>query len=319
MRKGLWFVVTFSAFAILVLDWFTEALPAWAPLAGAVTVTTTYSYALGSRSGGRKWLCGLLGLLLGLAASLSNLPVVSAGVAAATAVVAAVLAVMVTVPSRGTRGVAREVVIAVGFATVGSFAVAAYRPVVSFDRFSYLVLGAAMLGSLALVYRLGAGFHGLGRRGYLVVGTGLALIVVTLAYTEALTRWGTPELIATIDEAETWLRNHLGAVPRPIEVLLGIPAVAWGSHMRARRRQGWWVCAFGVAATAPITCALLEPGRSLFHAALGTAYGVLLGFALGYLVIRADTFLTGPRGRRARQEEAASALRPEPARTLPLL
>src|SRR3954452_12070226 len=41
-----------------------------------------------------------------------------------------------------------------------------------------------------------------------------------------------------------WSRNHLGAFPRPIEAVLGVPALAWGCHMRARRRQGWWLCAF---------------------------------------------------------------------------
>ena len=43
------------------------------------------------------------------------------------------------------------------------------------------------------------------------------------------------------------------------------------------------------------------------------------GLALGYLVIRADAFLTGTRGRRARQLEEQSAHRPEPARLDPLL
>ena len=42
-------------------------------------------------------------------------------------------------------------------------------------------------------------------------------------------------------------------------VALGVPALVWGTHMRARRRQGWWVCAFGVGATAPIAQLLVDP------------------------------------------------------------
>ena len=52
---------------------------------------------------------------------------------------------------------------------------------------------------------------------------------------------------------------------------------------------------------------------------LGTAYSLVAGLLLGYLVIRADSFLSGARGRRARRAEEASAHRPEPGRSHPLL
>ena len=48
-------------------------------------------------------------------------------------------------------------------------------------------------------------------------------------------------------------------------------------------------------------------------------FGIALGVLLGYVIIRADAFLTGTRGRRARREEEAAAHRPEPRRTEPLL
>jgi hypothetical protein len=89
--------------------------------------------------------------------------------------------------------------------------------------------------------------------------------------------------------------------------------------MRARRRQGWWVCAFGVAATAPVADALVNPSVGLAEAVLSVVYGVVAGLALGFLVIRADLAVTGAGGRRGRRAEAASAVRPEPARTRPLL
>jgi hypothetical protein len=85
--------------------------------------------------------------------------------------------------------------------------------------------------------------------------------------------------------------------------------------MRARRRQGWWVCAFGVALTAPVAYALVDPGRSVLSVGLATAYGALIGLVLGYLLIRLDLALTGPRGRRLAETEAVTAVRPEPGRT----
>jgi undecaprenyl-diphosphatase len=74
-----------------------------------------------------------------------------------------------------------------------------------------------------------------------------------------------------------WSRDHLGAFPRPIETVLGVPALAWGCHMRARRRQGWWLCAFGVAATAPVASALVNPAISLVECGLSVLYGLVIG------------------------------------------
>lgn len=115
------------------------------------------------------------------------------------------------------------------------------------------------------------------------------------------------------------MRDLLGAVPRPIEVLLGFPALAWGVSTRARRRQGWWVCAFGAPGLAVVAVALLDPGTTLLEAALTLVYSLVLGLLFGYAVIRADLYLTGARGRRARQLEELAAHRPEPGRFQPLL
>ena len=91
---------------------------------------------------------------------------------------------------------------------------------------------------------------------------------MTLLYAELLRRYGTPELVDRLLDGVRWSRDNLGAFPRPIEAVLGVPALAWGCHMRARRRQGWWVCAFGVAATAPVANALVNPAISLLECGL---------------------------------------------------
>ena len=53
--------------------------------------------------------------------------------------------------------------------------------------------------------------------------------------------------------------------------------------MRARRRQGWWVCAFGVGATAPIAQALIDPAVTRQESALALGYALVVGLVLGVL------------------------------------
>ena len=89
--------------------------------------------------------------------------------------------------------------------------------------------------------------------------------------------------------------------------------------MRARRRQGWWVCAFGVTATTRIANSLVDPAVTLRESGLSLLYGVVVGLVLGFVVIRLDIALTGAPGRRGRRAEEAGALRPEPVRTRALL
>jgi hypothetical protein len=134
-----------------------------------------------------------------------------------------------------------------------------------------------------------------------------------------LRRYGSQDLVDHLLSGVRWSRDHLGAFPRPIETVLGVPALAWGCHMRARRRQGWWLCAFGVAATAPVASALVNPAISLLECGLSVLYGLVVGLVIGYAVIRADLALTGSRGLGGRRLEEAGAVRPEPPRTAALL
>ena len=189
---------------------------------------------------------------------------------------------------------------------------------VDLERFEYTVLGLSLVGSLVMVYRLGSGFHGLGTRGIVTVVAGCLMVMVTVGYAELLQRYGTHSLVETLDDAVRWSHHHLGAFPRPIIALLGVPAVVWGTHMRARRRQGWWVCAFGIALTAPVAYALVDPGRSVREVSLATGYGAVLGLVIGFVLIRIDLRLSGRRsvrGRRQAEIDEVTALRPEPGRT----
>jgi hypothetical protein len=315
----LWAVFTGAGLLAVVAGWTAVQVPTPVPLAGAVMVTTGYAFALAARAGGRPVIAGALALVLAVVAAASGLPVLLAGAAVATAVLGAVLGMLATVPAVRFGGAVRECAIAALVAVGAAFAANAYDAQVSLARAGYLTLGMAIAGGLALVYRLGGGLHGLGRRGTIMVGSGVALLAVSLAYTEALSRWGPPGLVGNITHVTTDLRAVIGAVPRPTEFLLGFPVLAWSVSTRARRRQGWWAAVFGTAGLAVVATSLLNPASSLVEAGLSVLYSLVLGLALGYLLIRADRFLSGARGRRARRAEEASAHRPEPGRVHALM
>lgn len=320
----LWGVVVVAALALLVAA-SVPVGPDWLGSAGAVATASAYSWALAGRTGGRPVVFGALALALGVGAVASGREDLATGAAVLTCVVSAVLAVMITVPAVTFARAALECLLAVLVAGIGALATVGFEPTVSVDDFEYTTFGLALAASFVVVYRLGAGLHGLGRRGTVIVVVGGVLVVVTVAYAELLRRYGTPSLVDSSLDVVRWSRANLGAFPRPIEAVLGIPALAYGVHMRARRRQGWWVCAFGAAATSATANSLANPAVSFSEAGLSVLYGLLVGLLIGFLLIRLDLFLTGSgagsrsRGRRSsRVDEEAAASRPEPGRTQPL-
>lgn len=319
--RSAWALVVAAGLACLVAA-LVPVGPSWLDGAGAVAVVTAYSWALAARTGGRPVVFGVLALGLGVAVLVVDESYLRTGAAVMTCVVSAVLAVMVTVPGEQFLRVARECALAVLVAAIGALATVGFEPVISLVRFEYVTLALGLVGVLVLVYRLGAGWHGLGRRGVVGVIVGGAILAVLVLYAELLRRYGPPDLVDTLLDGVRWCREHLGAFPRPIEAVLGVPALAWGVHMRARRRQGWWLCAFGVAGTTAVANSLINPAISLRECGLSVLYGLVVGLALGYAVIRADVALTGGAkagqgGRRA--DATAVSVRPEPPRSAALL
>ena len=312
-----WLLVALASAAALVAgllgyvgDWLADA--------GAVAAGTAYTWGLAARTGGRPVIFSLLALALGGLVVALDQDALRSGAAVVTAVLTAVFAVMVTVPAGGFVGAVRETVVALLVSAIGSLATLAWAPVVDLQRFEYTVLALSLVGSFLTVYRLGAGFHGLGTRGIVIVVAGSVMLALTVGYAELLQRYGTHSLVETLDDAVRWSHHHLGAFPRPIIALLGVPALTWGAHMRARRRQGWWVCAFGIALTAPVAYALVDPGRSVTEVSLATGYGVLIGLVVAFLLIRIDLRLSGRRsahGRRQAEIDEVTTVRPEPGRT----
>lgn len=289
-------------------------VPEWLDGAGAVAVVTSLSWLLATRTAGRPLVSAGLALVLGVTSVLVGGRILPTGAAVMTCVVGSVYAVMVTVPAVTSWKAVREVVVATVVAAVTSLAAIGFEPTVATERFDLATLVLALGLVFTIVHRLGAGLHGLGRRGMIVVAIGLTLLLVTLAYAELLRRYGAQTFVSSVLDFVDATSERIGAFPRPLVVLLGIPALLWGTHVRARRRQGWWVCAFGVAATVPLATGLVSPDSSYLEAGLRAAYSLVLGLLLGYLVIRADLALTGPKGRRGRRAEEAGPHRPEPTR-----
>lgn len=315
--RAAWLLLVVAATAVLVTARITE-VPAVAPLAASGGLTVLFAAGVVYRTGGRPLLPTLVTAALIAVTLVWEPPALLATGAVAAGTLSAVLAVMATQPARTFVGALRELAIVLVISAVGALAVAGFEATISLERFGYVVLGLSLVGVLLLVHRLGAGLHGLGRRGMFFAGVAVLLLFAALAYSEALASWGPVGFIGIVDDVRNGMRQALGAVPHPLEALLGVPAVVWGTFMRARRRQGWWVCGFGVAATASMTLHLID-GVALRQTLLSGLYTVIVGVLVGYLAIRLDVAMTGTHGARARRSEEASAARPEPARLHPLV
>jgi hypothetical protein len=319
--QGLWLIVVLACVAAIISVRVTDVPDIVREVAGG-TLSTMLAFGLAVRTGGRPIWAAVLTAALAAAAFVTDWEPLLAGAAVGTGVLAATLGVMATVPAATFGRAIREVVVATAIGWIGAFGVVAYGPGARLDvdlvRFGYAVLGLSLVGAIALVYRLGAGLHGLGRRGYVVAGGAVLMLAIALAYSEAIAQWGSRDLVGTIDEFRDSTKDVLRAVPHPIMALLGYPALVWGVFMRARRRQGWWVCAFGVAVTSPSATLLVAQELSPTSVLLGAVYSIVAGIALGYVVIRVEQSLTGTHGRRARRDEEAEAHRPEPPRFEPL-
>lgn len=297
-----------------------EGLPRWVEGSLAGSLTVLLAWGLSVRAGGRPWLAALLCLVLVVAGWWTAWDPLLAGGAVATAVLAGTLAVMSTVPASTFQEAVREAAVATLVAVVGAFGVYVYARNVEVDveRLGYVVLALALAAALALVFRLGAGLHGMGRRGLVITLIALVFLAVALGYAEALSRWGSEGFNRSLDDFRLGVRDTFRGVPHPIAALLGYPALVWGVFMRARRRQGWWVCAFGVASTASAATWLVDPAVGWRTTSLSALYSLVVGLVLGYLLIRAEQALTGTHGARARRDEEAAAHRPEPGRLEPL-
>ena len=111
-----------------------------------------------------------------------------------------------------------------------------------------------------------------------------------------------------------WLRDTVGGVPRPVEVLIGLPALVVGTSVRSRHREGWWILVFAVIGTGVMTTSLVDPNAYPSYVGLSTLYSIVLGLLVG-LAARQLAL----RDRSARRNRAIERpTRVEPSRRAPL-
>lgn len=284
--------------------------------AGALVGTWAGIVLLARRCGGRVVVIGgFAAALLGLVAAFPDDWAV-AGAAAAAACAYGLLGMVLTRPAQGARALG-ELLLSAAVGMLGALIVSGYDVVLRPYRFRTLVLGVVLVAALALAWRLGHGRRSIGRRGAFVIVTGVAILALSVAYAQAIRSWGSPGLVATISDVDGWITATFGASPRPVEMLVGFPALLWGVAFRRRNRQGWWMCAFGALGAAGVTSSLIQDS-SLGDNLQATAYSLLIGAVIGVVLIAMDRALTSG-GRRSGSAESASVERSEPARFEALL
>jgi hypothetical protein len=289
---------------------------------GSALVTVLLAVALARRCGGLVWFWGLLATAAVALVLIGEQRWLDSSAAVLVAVVGGVTSVLLTRPATTYVRLVMEYAIALSLAGSAALAVAGYGAEVSAGRYYLLVVVLSVTSVMAVIWRLGADVHRLGVRGVLGFAAGAVVIAALLVYSRLLLEYGSPSVTGAEQDVTEWIRNRLDGVPRPIEALVGFPALLVGLRTRAQRRQGWWMCAIGTFGTATVATTLAAPGTDVGEAARSLAYSVALGLLVGFLILAVQAVLTrrraAARGRRARDVRPLAASRPEPGRTRPL-
>ena len=318
-----WWAIFASGIGLLVLGAFT---PRVVGEFGGAFIGLAFTWALAARTGGPKLLVAALAGAVGLLAIASDLAALRTGASIATAAIASILGIVLTRPAVTFLGALRETLLALVVPVVGGFAALGFAPeYATFARYKWAVGAIAAVGLFWLVFRLGSGLHGLGRRGVVIVIGGAVALALVLAYAEFLRSYGSHEVVSWMQTRTQWMQAHLGAYPRPMVALIGVPALMLGVHMRSRRGQGWWVSAYGVAATATLSSTINNADVGLRESGLELVYSLVVGVVIGAILIRADLALSSAGGSRSAGRRVADVppekpgVRTEPARNQPLL
>ena len=284
--------------------------PAWIERPSAALLMIVFAIGLTHRGGGHMRIWLPMTALLGALAVALETNVLLASAAAVTAVLASVWAVLVTRPVTTVFGAIREYVLALLVALSGTLGVAAWNAPVNYQRFNLIVLTVSLGLAITLVWNLGAGLHGLGRQNLAILLGVAALVMLVIAYSSFVRTHGSQSLVQAFSDLVIWTRRTFHGAPRPIEVLIGFPALIVGVSLRSKRREGWWILVFAVIGTAVLTTSLVTPGAFPTYIGLSTLYSSVLGLIVG-LVLRRQ-FLKEPSSRAARA--IAPVVRVEPPR-----
>ena len=284
---------------------------------GAAVATWVAILLLVRRCGGRVVVVGAFtGVLIGLAVGFPEPWSLSAAAVLAGATFGG-LGMLLTRPARVLASLG-ELLLSAFIGLIGAVVVTGYAADLRPLRFRMVLLGIVFVGALAIAWQLGRGWHSLGRRGAALVVVGIVVLVGSVVYIQAIKSYGSRDVVQGLTDAKDWVSRMLGATPRPVEAVVGFPAIVWGVTTRRRRRQGWWMCAFGALGAAGVATSLIQPDTSLEEAMQATGYDVLIGGAIGLILVGLDALLTGG-GRRAQTPDQVDVVRPEPPRFAPLI
>jgi len=288
--------------------------PSWIWRASAALLLVVFSVMLTHRVGGRMRIWTPLTTVVAVGAAATEINGLLVAAAGMTAVLSAVAAVMFTRPAVTLLGALREYGISLLLAVSGTVGVAAWNAPVRVSVYGGLALAASVALGMAMMWSLGASLHGLSRQHvWILIGVAVAAVLL-FVYGGIVRLYGSPGLKDALDDTIIWMRQNIGGVPRPFEVLIGFPAIIVGTSLRARYRTGWWVCVLAVLGTAVITISLIDPGAYPSYFALSTLYSAVLGLGIG-LLLRQIVM----RPRSARVERAVTPpSREEPGRFSPL-
>lgn len=258
-----------------------------APRCGAAAATWLGLLLLARRIGLPAVVVGAYtGVVLALAMAFpAGWALSAASVAAASTY--GLLAVVITRASPGLWCV-REAVVAGFVAVVGAVVVSGYDVTLRAFRFRALVLLLCLVGGLALADRLRR-WRGLGMPARAAVVVAAVAFLVFVGVVEGVWHVGQPVDSDLVTDARDGVL-HVGQLGlRPVEALVGVPALVWGAARRSRGVSGWWLSAFGVLGTAGIATSLVQAdtalGQSLAVTGVGLAVGTLLG--LGAVAVEA--------------------------------
>lgn len=275
-----WVVGTIAAAtSIIAVD-----MPVDVERPGAALLLIVFSVGLVHRVGGHMRIWGSLAAVLGIAATATEANLALAAAAAVSAVLASVWAIVITRPAVTVLEAIREYVFAILIALSGTVGVAAWNAPVDYQRFNLVVLTVSLGLAITVVWNLGAGLHGLGRQNLAVLAGVAALLLLVLAYSSFVRTHGSQMITDGISNMVIWMRQTVGGVPRPVEVLIGFPALVVGVSMRSRNREGWWILVFAVIGTGVLTTSLVSPGAFPTYIGLSTLYSSILGLLVGLVV-----------------------------------
>lgn len=304
-----WFLATIGSATAVISVGAPEGL--WRPSAAVLLVLL--AGVLTYRCGGWILVWTPMAAVLAIAAQFGpNFIVVAA--AGTTAVLAAVAAVLLTRPAHSILEVLREVGVFLAVALSGTVAVAAWNAPVMVRTFSAVTLVAAMTVMIAIVWNLGTGQHGLEAK-QMKIFIGVAAFAVLLAvYGGFVRNYGSPAITEAMEGLVAAIRSNAGGVPRPLQALIGFPALIVGTSLRSQRREGWWVCVFAVIGAVVISTSLVHPAAYPSYFVYSTAYSAAIGLVIG-LILR-QIFVGGRTPKSGRAVEPRR--RVEPNRLAPL-